>query len=241
MAGYEQDLAYIHHAGFADFSAKAAPWLLAMMRRCGIRNGLVVDLGCGSGVWARRLSETGYNVLGIDGSASMIALARRNAPRASLCRNSFLDAELPRCDAVTALGEVFNYTFDASNTQRELFRLFGRIHAALRPGGALIFDMAAPGRMLGGVRCNYTTGKDWAVLVENREEGKLLTRRITTFRKVGRFYRRGEEVHRQRLYRDTDIAKALRRVGFNVRALRGYGAIRFRPGLTGFVARKPRG
>src|SRR5262245_10750186 len=51
-AGYGADLAYIHHAGFADFAVNAAPWLRAELTRGGIRKGLVVDLGCGSGVWA---------------------------------------------------------------------------------------------------------------------------------------------------------------------------------------------
>jgi len=239
MAGYQADLAYIHHAGFADFSANAAPWLLATLRRSGIRNGLIVDVGCGSGVWAQRLGDEGYNVLGIDRSSSMIRLARRIAPRATFRKGSFVDAELPQCDAVTALGEVFNYLFDAGNTERTLFRLFGRIHAALRPGGALIFDMAGSGRVPGGLRRNYATGNDWAVLVENRERGKLLTRKITTFRKIGRFYRRGEETHCLHLYPSIEIEAALRRAGFSVRMLRGYGRLRFWPGLIGFIARKP--
>src|SRR5262245_2693017 len=239
MTGYGADLAYIHHAGFADFAVNAAPWLRAELTRGGIRKGLVVDLGCGSGVWARRLTAAGYDVLGIDGSSSMIALARRVAPLATFRKGSFVNAELPRCDAVTALGEVFNYTFGASKIRLASFGLFGRIYAALRSGGVLIFDMAGPGRVPGGVVRNFIIGKDWAVLVENRERKNFLTRQITTFRKVGRFYRRGRETHTLRLYRSSDITAALCRSGFSVRTLRGYGDTRFWPGLTGFVARKP--
>jgi SAM-dependent methyltransferase len=77
---------------------------LATLKRSGIRKGLVVDLGCGSGLWARSLTDAGYEVLGMDGSAPMIALAWRVAPLADFRKGSFVDPELPRCDAVTAVG-----------------------------------------------------------------------------------------------------------------------------------------
>jgi hypothetical protein len=54
LAGtYNEDLAYIHDTGFRDFSLNAAKGLLPLFRREGIRRGFVVDLGCGSGWWAR--------------------------------------------------------------------------------------------------------------------------------------------------------------------------------------------
>jgi len=76
MSGYGADLAYIHDAGFGDFARKSAPGLLAILRQAGIRGGLVVDLGCGSGIWAAELTRRGYDVLGIDISRAMIRLAR---------------------------------------------------------------------------------------------------------------------------------------------------------------------
>jgi hypothetical protein len=66
-----------------------------------------------------------------------------------------------------------------------------------------------------------------------------LTRRITTFRKVGEHYRRADEVHRLRLYRATDIAIELRRVGFRVRRTRSYGRYRLPRAHVAFIARKP--
>ena len=78
------------------------------------------------------------------------------------------------------------------------------------------------------------------VLYEIEEDPKrsLLTRRMTTFRKVGDLYRRGEAVHTQRLYKGADIASCLRREGFRVRLLRGYGTFRFPDAHAGFLARK---
>ena len=51
--------------GFRAFARDAAPALLEILAGAGIRSGRVVDLGCGSGIWAERLVARGYEVLGI--------------------------------------------------------------------------------------------------------------------------------------------------------------------------------
>ena len=72
---------------------------------------------------------------------------------------------------------------------------------------------------------------------EDAERG-VLTRRITTFRKVGELYRRDQEIHHLRLIgRDAMVAQ-LRDLGFGVSVLDGCGEMRFPQGLTGFLARK---
>src|SRR5439155_15352403 len=68
---YSTDLPYIHHAGFNAFAHRTAPELIDMLRGHGIRRGLVVDVGCGSGPLAADLIEAGYEVLGIDAWAAM--------------------------------------------------------------------------------------------------------------------------------------------------------------------------
>ena len=47
---YREDLAYIHDVGFGDFALEAAPSILEILNRNKIWQGLVVDLGCGSGL-----------------------------------------------------------------------------------------------------------------------------------------------------------------------------------------------
>lgn len=237
---YAQDLAYIHDVGFGDFAREAAPGLLEILRRHGVTLGLVVDLGCGSGIWGERLVQAGYDVLGIDQSAAMLTLAREKAPRATFRRTSLWSVKLPRCDAVTALGECFNYRFGPKAGPARLESLFSRIHAALRPGGVLIFDIAEPGRGAGPSEREWR-GEDWALRVTVEEDARRreLTRRITAFRRVGKLYRRSEETHRLRLVNPSDVAAALRRAGFRVRVVRGYGELRFKPGLAALVARKP--
>src|SRR5262245_1645681 len=102
MTHYHEDLAYIHDVGHGDFARDAAPGVLEIFRSSSIHVGLVVDLGCGSGIWAEELVLAGYNVLGVDISAAMLALARGRVPSAEFRLGSFLDINLPRCVAVTA-------------------------------------------------------------------------------------------------------------------------------------------
>ena len=236
---YKQDLAYVHDVGFGTFAKRSASGVLHILRAAGIHGGLVVDLGCGSGLWARCLADAGYRVLGIDLSPDMISLARKRVPEGSFRAGSFLDVDFPDCDAITALGEGFNYTFDKRNSRASLSVLFRRAFRALRPGGLLVFDVAEPGRNRGSNR-SFWQGPDWACLTEfvQDERRHLLTRLVTTFRKVGKHYRRAQETHVQQLYNASQLASDLRKIGFTVRLVRGYGDLRFAKAHAGLIARK---
>jgi len=241
MQAYERDLAYIHHAGFTGFVTKAAPGLLGLLRQNGVRGGLVIDVGCGSGVWARELTGNGYDVLGIDLSAAMIRLARQRAPDAKFQVGSLFSANLPHCDAVTAIGECVNYAFDPRSGKRALGRFFHRVYDSLRPGGVFVFDVVEPGVVADGTpQRRFSEGPDWAILLEVREDRgrKVLTRRIVSFRKLGKLYRRSEETHRLHLYHRSELLSELTRAGFQARLLNGYGRFRFSSAHAAFLARK---
>lgn len=239
---YKEDLAYIHDVGHAEFALKSAPGILDLLRRSGIDDGLVVDLGCGSGLWAAELLKADYRVLGIDISEAMIRIAKRRAPQAEFRVESLFKAEIPPCDAVTSISECFNYLFDPDSNRRTLAPIFRRIYNALRPGGLFIFDIAEPGQLISGDTGKaFREGDDWIVLVEKHEDRKrkLFTRRIISLRKKGLLYRRSDEVHVQRLYKSTDVARELRRAGFRVRIARSYGDYKLPRAHVAFIARKP--
>jgi len=241
MRGYGDDLAYIHDAAFSDYGRNTTPGLLRILRRNGVTNGLVVDLGCGSGRWARELNQRGYAVVGVDQSPAFIRLARKIAPQSKFVLASLLRVKLPACDAVTSIGECLNYCFDRKTGNRELARLFSRVHRALRPGGVFIFDVAEPARIPEeGQRRTWSQGADWAILAETSGDRsrKALTRRIISFRKIGGRYRRGEEIHRLRLYSADEVVTMLERAGFRAECMRGYGQFRLPPGIVCFLARK---
>ncbi len=189
---YREDLAYIHDVGHGDFALGAAPGILEIFARNSIRGGLVVDLGCGSGLWAKELIKAGYRVLGIDISDAMVELARRRAPEAEFRVGSLFEVEIPPCAAVTAVSEVLNYLFDPENEDRGLARLFRCVYDALAPGGVFVFDALGPGQVPPGATARgFRVGEDWAVLSEREEDSRrrTLTHQITSFRRVGEPYR----------------------------------------------------
>jgi len=238
---YQSDLAYIHDAGYGNHARHAAAFLLDRLRENGIEDGRVVELGSGSGILARELCSAGYDVVGFDISGAMVRLARKNVPAARFHRQSLFTAKIPSCVAVTAVGEIFNYLFDETNTDETLTNVFARIHAALLPGGIFLFDVALPGRVPGEVLESHRQGKDWAALVTSREDRrqKTLVRNITSFRKLGKLYRRTQEVHHLRLFSRHDLAKQLRMLGFRLRFVEdGYGSLRFPAGYLGILAYK---
>ena len=243
MSSYREDLAFINDDGFSDFTAGTTPGLLAILRRAGVRTGLVVDLGCGSGRWAAALGDAGYDVLGVDLSPAMIRLARKRAPLARFETGSLLNAKLPACDAVTAIGEVVNYQFDPKHSKSALTRLFRRIHAALRPGGVFVFDVAGPDRVPAETPASYwKEGPGWSIHVEvdGNARSRWMTRTIVCFRQDGKGrYRRSEETHRLRLLDAAEVAAELETIGFRARLQDGYGRFRLYPGLRAVIARKP--
>lgn len=237
---YQEDLAYIHHAGFGDFATGAAPGLLALFRKAGITEGLVVDLGCGSGLWARELLAAGYSVLGIDSSPAMIELAREIAPGATFEVTSLHDVEIPPCSAVTSLGESIGYLPADSPASQALGDLCARVARSLRSGGLFVFDLILRSRNRPMQYRGWSAGPDWAVLTEVREEpdAPLLTREITAFREAGAAYRRSRETHQVRLYTREEVERELRQAGFSVRVLRRYGTQDLPPQRLAFCARK---
>ena len=238
---YQEDLAYIHHAGFGDFATGAAPGLLTLLQKAGITEGLVVDLGCGSGLWARELLAAGYDALGIDSSPAMIDLAREVAPGATFEVASLHDVEIPPCSAVTSLGESIGYLPADSPASQALGDLFARVVRSLPPGGLFVFDVILRSKSRPMQYRGWSAGPDWAVLVDVREkpDASLLTREITTFRQVGATYRRASETHQVRLYTREEIERELRQAGFSVRVLRRYGTQELPPQRLAFCGRAP--
>jgi SAM-dependent methyltransferase len=236
--GYGEDLAAIHDAEFGFLARAAAATLIEALERSGARSGRIIDLGCGSGVLSEKLAKAGYDVLGLDASSAMLKIARRRVPRGTFRKGWLRSAALPPAVGVAAVGECFNYLFDGNVADGVLSRLFRKVRRALPQGAPFLLDLAAPGRggESGRVRAHWE-GPGWALLMNAEEdrERKLLVRRITTFRRAGARYRRGEEVHRLKLVPPERATELLERAAFRVRRLRGYGDFRFPPGLVGYL------
>ncbi len=59
------------------------------------KEGAVLDLGSGTGIMDRDLNAAGHEVVGIDFSPEMLALAKKNAPGAEYYLHDFADGTLP--------------------------------------------------------------------------------------------------------------------------------------------------
>ncbi|MEU9648333.1 class I SAM-dependent methyltransferase [Streptomyces sp. NPDC048110] len=96
--------------------------------------GQVADLGCGPGLVTAHLASLGLRVFGLDLSASMLAIARRENPGLRFEQGSMLELDLP--DGALA-GAVSWYSSIHTPWER-LPDLFAEIGRALAPGGHLL-------------------------------------------------------------------------------------------------------
>jgi 2-polyprenyl-6-hydroxyphenyl methylase/3-demethylubiquinone-9 3-methyltransferase len=120
-----------------DGDAEAHRYLAApvLARLRGARAQSVLDLGCGNGAFGALLAREGYEVTGLDPSASGIEIARARGGGSFMQYD--LNEPLParhagRYDAVVAL-EVIEHLLLPR-------RLMERALAALRPGGLLVLS-----------------------------------------------------------------------------------------------------
>ncbi|MEV0323233.1 class I SAM-dependent methyltransferase [Streptomyces sp. NPDC050658] len=99
----------------------------------------VLDAGCGTGRVMIRLAELGYDCVGVDLDASMLAVARRQAPELPWIQADLaaLDPAEPQLaegfDLVVAAGNIFPLL--AAGTEAAVV---GRLASVLRPGGLLV-------------------------------------------------------------------------------------------------------
>lgn len=232
---YREDLAQIHVAGYGFHWEGAVSAVLSWLREYGIEEGLLVDLGCGGGQFLARADEAGYKTVGIDVSPSMIRLAKSSSPNTRFLCASFAEAVIPDCDAVISLGEPLNYL----NSGQLMRRTIKNVFASLRKGGLFIFDVRhPPSRPIKAID-RVRSERDWFCHSRTEEDPNHLTRHITTFRRIGTDFRRGQEIHRLKLFPKPQMLRWLRDTGFRVRNFRGYGEYQLSARQSVFLCRKP--
>jgi SAM-dependent methyltransferase len=222
---YQQDLAYIHAAGFGGLARGAAPEIIRRLQSAAVPIRRVVDAGCGAGPLTAALVEAGFEVAGIDSSADLLAIARAAVPQARFLHGSLYEVDLPPCDTIVALGEPLTYHQPTADADSLLEGFFRKAAAALPAGGLLIFDIIELGELPLAGR-HWASGEDWAVLAETREDPSAgaLVRAIETFRRDGELYRRSHEIHHVRVFDTAALCRQLAGCGFSVETAQAYGA-----------------
>jgi SAM-dependent methyltransferase len=193
---YRAALAKVHHEGFGFHADACAPGILDHLEPVRARDGLVVEIGCGSGLLTKHLTDAGHRVIATDASPAMLDIARSYAPDAIEHRVVALpDDPLPDADAIVSTGHALSYI----DTQARLEAALVASARALRPGGRLALDledlstrdaqMARPPAVW--------VGDDWAMFMERVSDGPdHFARSMTIFvaEEDGR-YRREHERH----------------------------------------------
>jgi SAM-dependent methyltransferase len=211
MPFFDHDLAYVHDQGYGFHADACAPGMLALLEPVRERGGLVLEIGCGSGLLTKYLVEAGHRVIATDAAPAMLELTRAAVPGAEEIRALVLpDEAVPAADAIVGTGHALNYLSDADAARRGLAALAG----ALRPGGLLAVDVCDLewGTAREGAMAQGRVGDDWAIITRfSRPSPDRFERDLTTFvRSADGGYRRADEHHGNVLL-DTSAVPALLR------------------------------
>lgn len=237
---YGADLALVHHLGFGSHAENVAPGVLALLRPVLERRGLVVELGCGSGILTKRLVEAGHRVIATDASPAMLDLAREHAAGAEFRSLVFPEDPIPEADAIVAVGHPLSYLPDANAVLSSL----ASAARALCAGGVLAVDLCdlewASARRNAPPYARVE--HDWALVTRfSSPSPDRFVRDITTFvRLPDGAFRRSDEHHENVLMRTVDLPEFLARHGVNVEVRDAFGTETLPVGLKVIVGVKRR-
>ncbi len=232
---YGEDLAYAHNAGFGGFAQAAAEQLLKRFHTAPHPIIRILDIGCGSGISTRIFASAGFSVVGIEASAAMVDLARKAVPNAEFIQSSAYDIELPNCDAIVAIGEVFNYHSEPEQADELIRKFFRSAHSSLNSGGLLVFDVVSSGEPSLDAR-SRAEGEGWMVLCRTTEDNddRTIIREIDTFRAD----RHTRERHSIRVFETAQLRNWLTEPGFEVEISKAYGALPLLPRRIAVAAQR---
>jgi SAM-dependent methyltransferase len=226
----------VHHLGFGFHADATAPGILALLEP--VRGGLVLELGCGSGLLTRYLIEAGHRVVATDASPAMLALARETAPGAEVRQLVLPDDPLPECEAVISVGHVFSYLSDEAAIERAL----AAAAEALRPGGVLALDLCdlRYGELRRDDPSSSRIADDWAIVTRfSLPRPNLFVREIAAFlRGEDGAWRRDDERHENVLVDTALVPALLAKHGVKARVSESFGEEKLPDGLVAIVGRK---
>ena len=244
MAGkepyYRADLARIHHLGFGFHADACAPGILALLEPVRARDGLVVELGCGSGLLTRYLVDAGHRVVATDASPAMLELARGYVHGAEEIRQVVLpDDPIPDADAIVSIGHALSYLPTADAIDRALVASAN----ALRPGGVFAIDVCD----LSYVEAQQAPDvkawveDDWALITQRSAPSPdRFVRQMATFtRNDDGSWRRDDERHDNILIDTSTVPALLADHGVAVTVGSAFGREQLPAGLHTIIGRRP--
>jgi SAM-dependent methyltransferase len=236
---YRPDLSLVHDRGFGFHAQLCAPGLLDRLESVLARDGLVLEIGCGTGQLTRHLVAAGHRVLATDASPAMLELAREALPDTPFARLTLPDEPIPPADAIVGTGHALNYLDSVGDVHRALAALAG----ALRPGGVLALDLCDLrwGEARRDAPDHVRDGEGWLLVSRfSVPTPECFVRDMTTFvRREDGLWQRDDEHHENVLLDTAALPALLRAHGLTAQLHPSYGTEILPEGLVVLVATRP--
>lgn len=196
-------------------------YLLGILKEYGVEEGIIADLGCGTGNITEKLWEAGYDMIGLDNAEDMLEIARDKAVNKEM-DILYLHQDMRRMElfgtvkAAVSICDSMNYIL----LPEELLDVFRLVNNYLDRGGIFIFDLNT------GYKYREILGEN--TFAENRdevsfiwenyydEESRINEYDLTIYVKEkpeAESYLRFEEEHYQRAYELEEIKELLNQAG----------------------------
>ena len=204
-----------------DYEAWAAHYR-RLMDGCAVpAKGSCVECACGTGALTLPLSRMGMRMTGVDQSEEMLAAAMAKARAAGriipFVRQDMCALAVPRrVDCVIATCDGVNYLTSPDRARA----FFSAAFSALRPGGALIFDVSTPEKLsqtLGG-HTLFSDDEDISYIWRNsfNEKNACVSMALSIFvKRADGAYDRIEETQLQRAHSRAELRLWLGEAGFS--------------------------
>ena len=194
-------------------------YLTGLLKEYGVEDGLVLDLGCGTGSLTELLAEEGYDMIGIDYSEEMLELAMEKKYDSGkdilyLCQDMREFELYGTVAAVVSICDCMNYVTEYEDLT-EVFRL---VNNYLDPKGIFIFDM--------NTEYKYSEVMGDTTIAEDREDSSFIwenqyeaEEKINIYdlsifvREEEDLYRKYHETHYQRAYSLEEVKAAIEEAG----------------------------
>lgn len=142
-------------------------YILMLLNKHQIGQGLILELGCGTGKMTRRLAKCGFDMIGIDNSEEMLAIAREKSLETEgsilyLCQDMREFELYGTVAAVISVCDSMNYIL----SEEDLLRVFRLVNNYLDPAGLFVFDL--------DTEYAYQEILGDTTIAEHREEGSFI-------------------------------------------------------------------
>ena len=172
-------------------------YLVGLLKENGVKEGIVAELGCGTGNITDRLKAAGYDMIGIDNSAEMLQVAaEKDSDILYLCQDMREFELYGTAAAFVCICDGMNYILDKA----DLVKVFKLVNTFLDTNGVFIFDL--------NTIYKYENLLAENVITENRENMSFIWENY-----YDRRFFRFDEVHYQKGYTVDEIKEAVEEAG----------------------------